>query len=67
MKEPQKAMRASVELSHWSGHGEGGTICRVVLTRPNNGDCYQYTPEDREQAEADAAYINDLIARAEAR
>lgn len=48
-----------VELESWSGHGEGGTIARVVLDKLYGS--YHSTPGEIAEAESDANSINALI------
>lgn len=54
-------LRAGVSLEHWSGHGEGGTIARVVISGGYRGNPYNSTPEDITVLHAQAGYINDAL------
>lgn len=58
---PTKGMRAAVILERWSGHGEGGSVVRVVIKDRTVGNPYDSTPEDIKQAERDAEYINSAL------
>lgn len=53
-------LQAEVVLERWSGHGEGGTIARVVIKGRDYG-LYDSTPEQIEQAKRDAETINAAL------
>lgn len=54
------ALEAVVELDRWSGHGEGGTIARVVIRGGDYG-IYESSSAQIEQAKKDAEMVNAAL------
>jgi hypothetical protein len=57
---PAMVLEAVVVLDRWSGHGEGGTIARVVIKGGDYG-LYESTPAQIEQARKDAETVNAAL------
>jgi hypothetical protein len=49
-------------LERWSGHGEGGTVAKLVLRYPVTGDVYNAKPGDLERYQAVADKLNKALA-----
>jgi len=58
-------LRLKMIKDHWSGHGEGGNLAKVVLANPPSfGNPYNSKPEDYEAAEE---YVTETNAALEAK
>jgi hypothetical protein len=56
-------MKAHVQMRHWSGHGEGGTIVEIqIIEYGKPEDLYNSTPADIERANAVAKFVNEVLA-----